>query len=214
MSGRSGRSTGGGECAIAAFPILVGGIVVGDGMDRLSPRDLRLDGIEEANELLVAMTLHVAADYGSVEDIEGGEQCRRAVALVVVGHRSGASRLHGQARLATVERLDLALLVDREDDSLGGWIDVEADDVAQLGDEPRVGGQLELLDAVRLKAVFAPDTVDGTGADIDGLRHHGRSPLGRLAGGSVWLSATTRSATLAPRAGMRDGRVLSRSKPS
>ena len=43
-----------------------------------------------------------------------------------------------------------------------------------LGDEPRVGGKLELLDPVRLKAVLAPDAVNGTGADVDGLRHHGR----------------------------------------
>jgi hypothetical protein len=34
------------------------------------------------------------------------------------------------------------------------------------------------------------------------------------AGGSVWLSATTRSATFGSRGGMREGRVLSRSRPS
>ena len=85
------------------------------------------------------------------------------------------------------ECLDLALLVDREDDGVGGRIDVEADDGAQFGGKLRVGGQLALLDAVRLKAVFAPDTVDGTGADIDGLRRHGRRPFGRL-GGRVGLA--------------------------
>jgi len=63
---------------------------------------------------------------------------------------------------------------------VGRWIDVEADDVAQLGDEPRIDGELELLDPVRLKAVLAPDAVNGTGADVDGLRHHGRRPLGCL----------------------------------
>jgi hypothetical protein len=86
----------------------------------------------------------------------------------------------GRPGLGTVERLDLALLVDREDDGVGGRIDVEADDVAQLGNEPRVGGELELLDPMRLKAVLVPDAVNGTGADIDGLRHHGGSPVGRL----------------------------------
>ena len=70
---------------------------------------------------------------------------------------------------------------------MGGRIDVEADDGAQFGGKLRVGGQLALLDAVRLKAVFAPDTVDGTGADIDGLRRHGRRPFGRL-GGRVGLA--------------------------
>ena len=42
------------------------------------------------------------------EDIESGEQRGRAVTFVVVGHRSGAARLHRQTRLGVVERLDLA----------------------------------------------------------------------------------------------------------
>ena len=74
--------------------MLVGGIVVDNGMDRLSRRDLRLDGVEEADELLVAVALHVAADDGAVEDVEGGEQRRRAMAFVVVGHGPGAALLH------------------------------------------------------------------------------------------------------------------------
>ena len=53
---------------------------------------LSLDGIEEANELLMAMALHVAADDGASE--EGGEQRRVAVALVVVSHGAGAPLLH------------------------------------------------------------------------------------------------------------------------
>ena len=51
----------------------MGGIVVDDGMDCLSRRHLRLDGIEEADELLVPVALHVAADDGAVEDVEGSE---------------------------------------------------------------------------------------------------------------------------------------------
>jgi hypothetical protein len=82
--------------------------------------------------------------------------------FVVVGHRPGAVLLHRQARLSAVERLDLALLIDREDDCMGGRIDIEADDVAQLADKLRVGGELELLHPVRLKAVCAPDALDGS----------------------------------------------------
>ena len=151
-------------------------------VDRRSGRHAGLDGIEEADELLVSMALHVTTDGSAVEDVEGSKQRRRAVTLVVVGHRPGAARLHGQARLSAVECLDLALLVDGEDDGMSGWIDVETDDVAQLGDEPRISGELELLDPVRLKAVRAPDAVDGTGADVDGLRHHGSGPVGRFGG--------------------------------
>jgi hypothetical protein len=41
----------------AYLRVLVGGIVVDDGMDHLPYRDLRFDRIKEADELLVAMTL-------------------------------------------------------------------------------------------------------------------------------------------------------------
>ena len=105
---------------LAHLRVLVGCVVVDDGVDFLSRRHLRLDGVEEANELLVPVALHIAADHGAVEDIEGREQCRRAVTLVVVGHRPGAALLHWQAGLGTVERLDLALFIDREDDAWAG----------------------------------------------------------------------------------------------
>ena len=100
--------------------------------------------------------------------------------LVVVGHRPGAALLHRQAGLSAVERLDLALVIDREDDGMGGRIDIKADDVAQLAHKLRVGGELELFHPVRLKAVRTPDALDGTRADIDDLRHHGGDPVGRL----------------------------------
>ena len=48
-------------------------VVVDDGVDRFSLRDLCLDGVEEADELLVAVAFHVVPDDGTVEDIEGGE---------------------------------------------------------------------------------------------------------------------------------------------
>src|ERR1700737_1318637 len=167
---------------LAHFRMLVGCVIVDDGVDRLLDRHLRLDGIEEADELLMPVVLHVAADDGTVEDVESGEQRGGTVALVVVGHRSGAARLHRQTGLGAVERLDLALLIDREDDGMGWWIDIETDDVAQLVDKLRIGGKLELFHPMRLKAVRTPDALDGTRADIDDFGHHRRSPVGRLGG--------------------------------
>ena len=67
---------------LAHLRMLVGCIVVDDGVDFLSRRHLRLDGIEESDELLMAMMLHIASDDGAVEDVEGREQCRRAMTLV------------------------------------------------------------------------------------------------------------------------------------
>ena len=56
---------------------------------------------------------HAAADHLAFEDVQRGEQRRRAVALVIVRHRAALAGLQRQAGLGAVERLDLALLVDR-----------------------------------------------------------------------------------------------------
>src|SRR5665647_3025368 len=77
---------------LAHLRMLVGCVVVDDGVDRLLDRYLCLDGIEEADELLVPVALHVAADDGTVEDVESSEQRGRTVAFVVVGAH-GASQL-------------------------------------------------------------------------------------------------------------------------
>src|SRR5680860_1075350 len=108
----------------AHLRVLVGGVVVEDDVDELASGDFRLDGVEEADELLMAMALHIAADDRAVEDVQCGEEGGRAVPFVVVGHGSGTALLHGQARLATVKRLDLALLVDRKHDGVRGRIAV------------------------------------------------------------------------------------------
>jgi hypothetical protein len=53
--------------------VLVGGVVIEDGEDRLASRDFALDGVQEADELLMAVTLHAAADDPALQDGEGGE---------------------------------------------------------------------------------------------------------------------------------------------
>lgn len=73
--------------------VLVGGVIVEDGVNRLASRDLALDNIEEADELLMSVALHAAADDIALQDVEGGEQGGCAVALV--GHGPGATLLHG-----------------------------------------------------------------------------------------------------------------------
>ena len=140
----------------------------------------RLDGVEEADELLVPVALHAAAEDGAVEDVEGGEQRGGAVALVVVGHGAGAALLHGQAGLGAVERLDLRLLVDRQHHGMGRRVDIEADDVPELGHELGIVRELEAADAMRRQAVRPPDALDRGDADAGRLGHRGSGPMGRL----------------------------------
>jgi len=49
-----------------------------------------------------------------------------------------------------VKRLDLRLDVDAEDHAMGGRIEVQPHDVADLVDEQRIGRELEGLGPVRL----------------------------------------------------------------
>ncbi len=97
-----------------------------------------------------------------------------------MGHGAQPPLLQRQPGLGAVERLDLALLVERQDDRMGGRVDVEADNVTQLLDEERIVRELELPYAMRPQTVSAPDALDRAGADPDLTGHHRRGPVGRL----------------------------------
>ena len=99
------------------------GVVVEDHVDELSGRDLALQRVEEADELLVAVSLHALPDDLAFEHMEGGKQGRGAVALVVVRHCSASTRLDRPAWLGAVERLDLRFFIDRKHDGMG-WLSI------------------------------------------------------------------------------------------
>ncbi len=67
--------------------VLVGGVVVDDGVHQLAGWRPGLDDVEEADELLVAVTLHAAADDVAVHHVERGEHGGGAIPLVVVSKR-------------------------------------------------------------------------------------------------------------------------------
>src|SRR5437763_8517594 len=76
--------------------MLVSGVVVKDCVDDLAGGNFALDGIEKADQLLMGVPLHAAAEHHAVQDVEGGEQGGGAVALVVVGHGSALPDLSGR----------------------------------------------------------------------------------------------------------------------
>ena len=137
--------------------VLVSGIVVDDHMHRFLLGHPGIDEVEGANKLLMAMTLHTLSDDLAFQDIKRRKQRRDAVALVVVGDGAGTSLLHRQPRLGAVQRLDLAFLIDRENDGMVGRIDVKADDLFEFGRELRIVGQLEPADQMRPQPMSAPD---------------------------------------------------------
>ena len=75
---------------------------------------------------------------------------------VVVGAPLGLPGLHRQRLLGPVQRLDLGLLVDAEHDRVLRRVQVQPDHVGDLGDQLRVGGELERLRPPRLHPVMPP----------------------------------------------------------
>jgi hypothetical protein len=164
--GAGGRGEMEGPARMADEPgldlgVLVGCVIVDNGVDQLASRDRAFDGVEEADELLMGMLLHAATEHHAVEHVEGGEQGGRAVALVIVCHGPALAGFERQARLGSVESLDLRLLVDGQHDGMGRRAHIEADDVLDLLGESGVLGALEGSQSVRLQPVRLPDALEG-----------------------------------------------------
>ena len=71
--------------------VFVTAVIVEDDVDDLAGRDLSLDCVQKADELLMPVPLHAAADDCAVEHAERGKQDGGAVPLVVV--RQGSRKV-------------------------------------------------------------------------------------------------------------------------
>ena len=67
-----------------------------------------------------------------------GEKSRCPISLVVVRHGAATSLFQRQAGLGAIQRLNLTLLIDTQDDRLVWRIQVEPDDVGEFFDKLRV----------------------------------------------------------------------------
>jgi hypothetical protein len=169
------------EAGVPAEPphhlgVLVGGVVVEDDVDHLACGHLGLDGVEDADELLVLVALYAAADDRAFRHVEGGDQGVRAIRDAVVRHGAAARPLQRQAGPGAVERLNLALLVHRQDDRVRGRIGVVAGRRAGLR-----GRRGELRDLPRRRR-------DGAGVARAGRAGEGGVSL---AAPGAWVIATT-----------------------
>src|SRR5215510_13925242 len=112
------------------FGGLVGGIVIHDDMDIEPFRDVRIDLFEEVQELGRPVTLVAFADDEPRGDIECGKQRGRTMPHIAVRATFGYARHHWQDRLLAIECLDLALLINAEDESSVRRGKVKTDDIA------------------------------------------------------------------------------------
>ena len=184
------------------FGMFMRSIVVEDGMDHLADRHLAFDGVEKADELLMTVLLHTTADHRAVENVEGSKQRRGAIAFIVMGHRSAFAGLEWQAGLGAIKRLDMGLLVDRQNEGMGGRCHVEADDVFELSDEVGIVRALERSETMRLQFVSLPNPLHRAQRHTHHLGHGAAGPVGDL---TRRLAAGQRDQSL--NIGVRHGRL-------
>src|SRR5262249_55205049 len=74
--------------------MFVSPVVIDDQMERDLTRKLLIESAQEPKELLMPMPLIALADNLPLQHLQGGEQSRSAVPLVIVGHRSTTALLN------------------------------------------------------------------------------------------------------------------------
>ncbi len=158
----------------------VGPVIVEDQMHVELGRHLRVDGLEEAEELLAPMASMTLADDFASRDVEGGKQGRGAIAAVIVRPTFGRSERHRQNRRGPVQRLNLTLFVDTQDQRAIRRRQIKADNVAHFLDEQRVARELERLTPMRLQAERAPNAPNRHVTHVALFRQHARAPMCRV----------------------------------
>src|SRR5271165_7158108 len=153
--------------------------MVENGVDDFARGHGALDGGEKVDELPTPVLLHAMADDRSLENVQGREQGRPAVPFETVRHGSAFPWFEWQAELGAVERLNLAFLVDRDDDGVRWRVHVEANDNLDLFCEFRVIRAFEGSDAVRLETMLLPNAPCGPQRNPHGLGHGASGPMGR-----------------------------------
>ncbi len=162
--------------------VLVGRVIVEDDVDDFAGWNVTLKGVEEANKLLMPVTLHVLAEDFADQDVERGEERGRAIALVIMGHRGATAPLQRQPRLRAVEGLDLRLLVEAEDHGVSRRADVKPNDIVQFLGEGGIVGEFEQSPTMRGQTMSFPDFLNRGDGQTRDLGHGSRRPVRRLVG--------------------------------
>jgi hypothetical protein len=119
--------------------------------------DLSVDLFNEVQKFGGPMPLVAFADDKAGGDVERCEQRGRAMTDIGVSLTFRLTRHHRQDRLFAIERLNLALFIDAQDQRPIGQGQVEPNDVADLVDEQRITRKLEGLRAMRLQPEGSSD---------------------------------------------------------
>src|SRR5581483_4236845 len=119
--------------------------------------------VEQAPKLepfLMAVSFLTKAVDRTIGRIQRGEQSRRAVTFVVMGHGLAATALERQSRLGAIQSLNLAFLVYAQHQSMFGRVQIQADDVLQFFRELGTVADFEALHPMWFQPVTAPDAAN------------------------------------------------------
>ena len=158
----------------------VGTAVVDDQVQLEVGRRRAIDLREELAELGGAMAPSDPSKHLAGRDVQGRRQIRGPVSLIVAGAALDLPGPQGQHRMGPVERLNLRLLVDREDQRVVGRVEVEPDHIDHLLGELRVVVESEGLEPMWLDGGGLPDLPHLPLGDAGVPSHQPRAPMGGL----------------------------------
>ncbi len=111
------------------------------------------------------------------EGVEGGEQRRCSVSLVVVRLARGNALPQRQDRRGSLKSLDAALFVNTQDDRIGRRIHVQPDHIPKLSNEVWISAELEVFDSMRLQIMCPPKPINCATAHAKATCHLISSPV-------------------------------------
>src|SRR5580658_4970233 len=112
--------------------MLVGAIIVHHHVQIQFRGKFAVQTLEKTKKLLMAMAGVALAHDLAVRYFQGGKKTGGAVSLIIMGLGAAASFFQRQSRLGAVQGLNLALLIDAENERLLRWIEVKADDIGKF----------------------------------------------------------------------------------
>ena len=110
----------------------MGAIVVHHQAQRKSSGKLLVQPVEKLQEFLVPMPRVARPDHPSLQQFQGGEHRRGAVAFILMRYGPAPALLHRQTRLRAIQGLNWGLLVDAQHQSLLRRIQRQAHHLRQL----------------------------------------------------------------------------------
>jgi len=182
-------SARGGEVHMEAWPLgqpgadgrrFVRAVIVQDQVNIQRFRDRVVDSIQELPKLDSPMPPMALPDHLPGFHIQGGKEGRRPMPTVVMGAPFDLPGSHREDGLCAIQRLDLGLLIDAQDQSTLRRIEVQAHDIPDLLNKERIRGELEGLATVGLQGKGAPNATDGTLAQPGGRCHRTGAPVRRI----------------------------------